>query len=187
MTYDAVMRPTRLKRFRIRAYETDPGGRLQAPILCQLMQEAATAHASDLGVAVETLLDRGVAWVLSGLRLEVQRWPGPDAEIVIKTWPEAANRLYTERRFEVLDPAGEILASASTLWVVLDLERRRPVRLPPVVLDVLQKHELGSSPMKPQRLAAPEPADRELCATVLRRKGRIGADGRHGPSPFLIN
>jgi len=162
------MKPTHSQRFRVRAYEADPHGRLRVPILCQLMQEAATAHAAELDVAVDTLIESGVAWVLSHLSLHVNCWPGPDAEIVIKTWPEAANRLYTERRFEVLDPAGEILASASTLWLVLDLERRRPIRLPPVVLDALGKHELGSSPMKPTRLDAPEPADRELVFTVRR-------------------
>jgi len=100
----------------VRAYETDPYGRLQAPILCKLLQEAATSHAADLGVAVETLIQGGVAWVLSHLRLTVNRWPGVDAEIIVKTWPEAANRLFTERRFEVLDPTGTILATASTLW-----------------------------------------------------------------------
>jgi acyl-ACP thioesterase len=168
MAYDSVMRSTHQQRFRVRAYETDTHGRLQAPILCKLLQEAATAHAGLLGVAVETLIDKGVAWVLSHLRLKVQRWPGPDVEIVIKTWPEAANRLFTERRFEVLDPAGEVLASASTLWLVLDLERRRPIRLPAVVLEALSKHELGSRPMKPQRLDPPDPADRELVFTVRR-------------------
>ena len=71
-------------------------------MLCKLLQEAATAHAAKLGVAVESLREAGVAWVLSHLRLRVERWPGPDAEIVVKTWPEAANRLLVERRFEVL-------------------------------------------------------------------------------------
>jgi medium-chain acyl-[acyl-carrier-protein] hydrolase len=162
------VRPEHRQSFRVRSYETDPYGRLQAQILCKLLQEAATVHAAKLGVAVETLIEEGVAWVLSHLRLEVERWPGPETEIVVRTWPEAANRLFTERRFEVVDAAGDRLAAASSLWLVLDLERRRPVRFPAVVLEALAKHELGSEPMKSPRLAAPEPADRELAFTVRR-------------------
>ena len=168
MTYDAVMRAIHEQRFRVRAYETDPHGRLEVPILCKLMQEAATAHAAILGVSVETLIDNGVAWVLSHLRLKVERWPGPDAEIIIKTWPEAANRLFTERRFEILGSAEERLASASTLWLILDLERRRPVRLPPVVLDALAMNEIGSTPMRPDRLDEPDPVGHERVFTVRR-------------------
>lgn len=168
MAYDAVMRAVHDQRFRVRAYETDPHGRLEVPILCKLMQEAATAHAGILGVSVETLMDHGVAWVLSHLRLEIERWPGPDAEIVIRTWPEAANRLFIERRFEVLDSTGELWASASTHWLVLDLERRRPVRLPAMVLEAMTSHEIGSTPLKPDRLDGPEIVDHERIFTVRR-------------------
>jgi len=168
MAYDAVMRAVHQQRFRVRAYETDPNGRLEVPILCKLMQETAVAHAAILGVSVETLMDNGVAWVLSHLRLTIERWPGSDTEIIIKTWPEAANRLFTERRFEILGLAEETLASASTLWLVLDLERRRPVRLPAEVLEALSKHEIGSKPMKPDRLDGPDLADQERVFTVRR-------------------
>jgi medium-chain acyl-[acyl-carrier-protein] hydrolase len=152
----------------VRSYETDPQGRLEVPILCKLMQETAVAHAAILGVSVETLMDNRVAWVLSRLDLKVERWPGPDAEITIKTWPEAASRLIIERRFEVLDSAGELSASASTYWLVLDLERRRPVRLPAVVLEAMTKHEIGSATVKPDRLEQPDLVDLERVFTVRR-------------------
>jgi len=170
MAYDAVMRmrATHQQKFRVRAYETDPHGRLEVPILCKLMQETAAAHATVLGVSVETLMDHGVAWVLSHLHLKVNRWPGSDAEITIETWPEAANRLIIERRFEILDSAGDLAASASTYWLVLDLERRRPVRLPAVVLEAMEQHEIGSATAKPGRLDGPDLVDQERVFTVRR-------------------
>jgi acyl-ACP thioesterase len=161
-------RPRLRRCYRVRSYETDPNGRLQVPILCKLLQEAATDHAAQLGVAVESLIELGVAWVLNHLRLRVERWPGADAEVVIETWPEAADRLFTERRFEVATSAGESVATASTLWLVMDLERRRPVRLPPIVVDALSRHELGSRPMRPPRLEESKAPDRELEFTVRR-------------------
>jgi acyl-ACP thioesterase len=162
------MRTTYRETFQVRSYETDPQGRLQVPILCQLLQEAATAHAAILGVGVESLIDSGVAWVLSRLHLEMDRWPAADESIVIETWPEAASRLFTERRFEVLDGSERRIGSVSTLWLVLDLERRRPMRLPAQVTDRLHEHELGPEPRKFGDLVAPDPIEHALDFTVRR-------------------
>jgi len=119
--------------FPIRAFECDPHGRLLPRTLCLLLQETAAAHASELGVAVETLLDRGVAWVLSQLRIAVDRWPAAGETLLIETWPEAASGTRIERRFRLLDGDGKVLGEAITLWLVMDLQRRRPVRLPEYV------------------------------------------------------
>ena len=115
------MKTKHSSRLRVRSYETDPLGRLQVPILCKLLQEVAVAHAEILGVGVESLINSGVAWVLSRLHLEMECWPTADDELVIVTWPDAANRLYTERKFEIFSPSDQRIGSVSTLWLVLDL------------------------------------------------------------------
>jgi acyl-ACP thioesterase len=162
------MKAVHRESFQIRSYEVDPLGRLQIPILCRLLQEVATTHASMLGVAVETLLERGTAWVLSRLHLTLDRWPRSGDELLIETWPEAMSRLVVERRFALATPDGDPLASASTLWVILDLERRRPVRLPSDAWNRFHDHEIGSEPVKAGKLAVPDPFDRELGFTVRR-------------------
>jgi acyl-ACP thioesterase len=166
---DSENMTTRLsERFRVRSYEADPLGRLQVPILCRLLQEVATAHAAELGVAVEALIDRGVAWVLSRLDLRMARWPRVDDDLIIETWPAAMNRLLTERRFRVRDPNGNELGWASTLWLVMDLERRRPVRLPAEVVERLTKLGLAPDPVRPAELIPPVRPTEELAFAVRR-------------------
>jgi acyl-ACP thioesterase len=122
----------------VRAYETDPYGHASMRTLLLLLQEAATGHAERLGLAVPHLIDSGIAWVLSRLRLEVGQWPCGGDTVTVETWPHAASRIVIERRFRILDPSDRELAAASTLWVVLDLERRRPIRLPPFIVDAMR-------------------------------------------------
>lgn len=162
------MKAVHSEQFRVRSYEVDPMGRLQIPILCKLLQEVAVAHAAMLGVAVESLFERGTAWVLSRLNLRMEHWPRGDDEIVIETWPAAANRLLTERRFRILDVEGRETGSASTLWLVLDLERRRPVRLPPQVVERLQALDLEPEPVRPPEIVSPDASTLELAFTVRR-------------------
>ena len=154
--------------FRVRSYELDPLGRLQIPILCKLLQEVATTHATLLGVGVDTLIDSGVAWVLSRLDLQMKRWPGNDDEIVVETWPAAMNRLLTERRFRILGSAEQEIGNATTVWLILDLERRRPVRLPPHVVERLQEVDLKPEPVRPAELPLPDTAALEFAFTVRR-------------------
>ncbi len=155
-------------RFRVRSYETDPLGRLQVPILCKLLQEVAVAHASILGVSVETMAERGTAWVLSRLHLTLARWPRGGEEIVIETWPEAMSRLLVERCFSIFDSDGKEIGAVSTLWCVLDLGRRRPVRLPQEVWGRMDEYEIGPDPARAGELALPDPLDLELAFTVRR-------------------
>jgi len=162
------MKAKHSNRFRVRSYETDPLGRLQVPILCKLLQEVAVAHASILGVAVETMAERGTAWVLSRLHLTLARWPRGNEEIVIETWPEAMNRLLVERRFAIFDASREQIGGVSSLWCALDLTRRRPIRLPEEVWGRMNEYEVGDDPARAGELTAPDPADLELGFTVRR-------------------
>ena len=77
------MRPVRRLTFRIREFETDKRGDLHAAVLSKFLQEAATVHAAELGVSVESLVDSGVAWVLRRLHLNVTRWPKAGDEIFL--------------------------------------------------------------------------------------------------------
>jgi acyl-ACP thioesterase len=162
------MKAKHSNRFRVRSYETDPLGRLQVPILCKLLQEVAVAHASILGVAVETMAGRGTAWVLSRLHLTLARWPRGNDEILIETWPEAMNRLLVERRFAIFDGSEAQIGAVSTLWCALDLAKRRPVRLPQEVWGRMDEYEIGDDPARAGELTIPDPADRELAFTVRR-------------------
>ncbi len=171
------------EHFRVRSYEVDPTGRLQVPILCKLLQEVAVTHAGMLGVAVETLLERGTAWVLSRMCLSLDRWPQGGDQITIETWPEAMSKLIVERRFALSTRDGDPIGTVSTWWVVLDLERRRPVRLPSEAWDRFREYEIGSVPTKPGKLALPNPPERELVFSV--RRSDVDLSGHANNTSFV--
>jgi acyl-ACP thioesterase len=153
---------------RVRSIETDARGRLQVALLCRLLQEAATLHAAELGVSVESLIADGFAWVLNRMQLKMRSWPCAGEEFEVLTWPEAVNRLMTERRFELRHADGGVFGEATTLWLVLDLDRRRPVRVPPRIIDALSCHDLGDRPSRPQRMTEPARVDRTRTLSVRR-------------------
>ena len=153
------------KPFTVRYYEVGPSRLVRPATLLDYLQDAAAEHASLLHIGVQHLHNRDLTWVLSRLRLAVDRYAGVGETVLVQTWPSSRGNISSCREFEVLDPAGRIIARATTSWVVLDMVRRRPMRLADILPDY---------PLEPRRAVAddfpplPSPASgpRELRFTV---------------------
>ena len=128
------------KPFTVRYYEVGSSRLVRPATLLDYLQDAAAEHASILRIGVQDLHHRDLTWVLSRLRLTVDRYAGVGETVLVRTWPSTRGSISSCREFEVLDQAGEIVASATTAWVVIDLARRRPVR----IADVLPDYPLES-------------------------------------------
>jgi medium-chain acyl-[acyl-carrier-protein] hydrolase len=152
--------------YTVRTCDTDPYGRATVRTLLLLLQEAATAHATLLGVAVDFLKENRLAWGMTRLRVEMERWPCGGDTMTVETWPHAASRIMTERRFHLMDDDGEPFGTATTLWVNLDTERRRPVRLPQFVLDAVLPVVRADQPVSLDKIPVVETAEFERAFEV---------------------
>ena len=116
------------RTFHVPYYGLAPNGRLKSGELLQFFQEAAALHADSVGIGVSDLLPHGRTWVLRRYRVQVNRWPGL-GDLTVRTWFEPQRNLVSVRRFSLHDETGAALADAWSGWIVVDLEKGRPVRL----------------------------------------------------------
>ena len=116
--------------FTVHSYEADPEGRLTLPALCAYMQEAAWHNAERMGAGVGRLGALGLAWVLHRLRIVLRGEARFGDALTVSTWARRFDELVAYRDFEVRDAAGDLVAAATSRWVVVDLAARRLVRLP---------------------------------------------------------
>ncbi len=94
--------------------------------LFSYFQETASLAAEDLGYGIDTLYrDHGVAWVLVRIRVEIDRMPEWNEKIFIETWPQEPGRVEFERDFIVRDQNGDILIRAISVWVIMDMAKRK--------------------------------------------------------------
>jgi medium-chain acyl-[acyl-carrier-protein] hydrolase len=95
-------------------------------------------------------------WVLTRFALRVFASPRIGDEVLVQTWASdrtAGIRAY--RDFRMLDRAGNLRAEAASLWLLLDLKTRRPVRLPESVLAIREPQRIGMSAVDDESLPAP--------------------------------
>jgi len=113
----------------VRSYDVNARGHLSIVSICNFMQDAAGGHAHALGVSVDQLHPMHLTWVLVRMRVELARHLHWQDRLQIQTWPSHQERLFSHRDFLLLDDAGENVGRCVTVWVLMDLQRWRPVRL----------------------------------------------------------
>lgn len=141
---------TLTETFPVRSYEIGPDGRASMATICNYLQEVAGGHARVLGVGMDEMAAQGLTWVLARLHVRMDAYPGWQDRVTVHTWPSGTDGLYATREFELYDGAGGRLGCASSAWLVIDRERRRPVRLPGFIPEI-------PLPDRPRPLDAPFP------------------------------
>ncbi|WP_042147057.1 acyl-[acyl-carrier-protein] thioesterase [Paucisalibacillus sp. EB02] len=114
------------KNYHIELGDVDFKKELRLSALFGYFQDVANLAAESLGVGITQLVENyGVAFVLMRIRVDVIRNPKLDEEVTIKTWPLKPRKLEFERDYLVYDKNGKVIARAVSVWVIMDLKKRR--------------------------------------------------------------
>ena len=105
--------------------ECAASGVLSLDGLCKIAQKVATKHSILGGISFLDLQKIKQAWVLSKMRLEIEHLPKWQDIIHIKTWIESLDGIRSIRNFEITLNNHRIIG-ISTLWVIINTDRRRP-------------------------------------------------------------
>ena len=121
------------QEYQIRSYEVDCCNRLSILAIFAFMQEAASQHAEALGVSIHQLISENYTWLLSRLKIRISSFPSWNDQVRVCTWPSGVQQLFALRDFELKDANDRSIAAALSAWLIIDLQKRRPVRIAPFV------------------------------------------------------
>lgn len=122
--------------FKIRASEVDEQGLSTLSAIAALFQEVAGNHALRLNFDITDLHKQNLTWVLHRMDIQMYRYPEWREHITIETWPAAGDRLRAYRDYRILDKDNTVIGVALSYWMMINLESRRPVRMPEEVLEL---------------------------------------------------
>jgi len=88
-------------------------------------QDTASMNVEKLGIGVNAISEKySVAWVLTKILVKINRIPKWNERITVETWPHKPKKYEFDRDFRVRDENGDIIASAISNWVLLDINTR---------------------------------------------------------------
>ena len=117
------------KEYEIHYYEVDFRKRMHMTSLVDFLGDIATCQSESLGVGMDYLADRGLGWVLYKWDIKIHSYPSYGETIMVKTTPYGFKSFYAYRKFEILDKNGKLIAEAGSVWLMLNVEKKRPVRV----------------------------------------------------------
>jgi acyl-CoA thioester hydrolase len=95
------------------------------------LDRAAELHADSLGYTRQRLLDDGIMWFVARHEIDYVGEAHPGDGLVVATWVRDVARVKSWRDYRIIRPSdGALVCRAATLWVLVSLETRRPVRIP---------------------------------------------------------
>jgi acyl-ACP thioesterase len=130
----------------IRFGHVDRSDRLTLFSTFDLFQEAAISHAADLGVGRDDLARTGQMWVLSRMTALMERRPRYGETVTVRSWPLGADRLFAVRDYDIRDSKDNPVIRARSGWLVLDWEKRRPLRIQQVAASLPRNEGVNALP-----------------------------------------
>lgn len=118
--------------WKIRSAECGVSGFARLPAVMNLLQEAASLNAKELGFSKSDFSAHGenVSWALTRIRVCMERYPRWEEETRIVTWPRLGRRITAFRDFEIFGASGTRIGAAASEWMAIDLASRRAVPVP---------------------------------------------------------
>lgn len=132
-------------------YSNDFQGKVTLDRLINMVLDSAGAHAEENGFGKQYIIEKGCTWVLSRMNAVMHVAPKSLGKLFVSTWIRDVKSAFSLRVFEIKDEKGKVLASATTLWSVINLTTRRLVPLGGVIPKdkiISPKDVLAANPKK---------------------------------------
>jgi len=93
------------------------------------MEDVASLHSSEVGFGIYDMPKTNLTWLLLDWKLKVFSRPQFEDIVSIKTWSRGIEKYYAYRDFEVHDKDGNLLAIATSKWILIDTKKRKVTKV----------------------------------------------------------
>lgn len=97
--------------------------------LLTLLQDIAEMHSAQVGYGITDIEKTNYSWALLNWKVKIISRPKYGDTITINTWSRYSTKLYSYRDFEILNSKGEIIAIASSKWILIDVLKSRVAKI----------------------------------------------------------
>lgn len=88
-------------------------------------EDVACKHSDSVGFGIKDIYNTNVVWVLMDWKLKVIRRPIYGQTIKVTTWSRKIEKCHAYRDFATYDGQGNLLAVATSKWVLLEANTRK--------------------------------------------------------------
>lgn len=107
--------------FHVEICDIDTNNKLTNYGILRMMQEIGASHSDSLGISINHLNEMPYTWLLLNWKLKVFSRPAWNSKLLVKTWPTSSDKLFAYRDFEILTESNQLVAQATSKWVLINI------------------------------------------------------------------
>ena len=114
---------------RIEFCDIDENNKLSSKGLLRILGEAAGVHSETVGYGLNHMPQTHLTWMLLNWKIKFFIKPCWNTELLVKTWARSFSKVSSNRDFTVYDNNNNLVAKATSKWVLIASEKFTPVKL----------------------------------------------------------
>ena len=107
----------------------DRNGNLPLYGILNLLQDCTNMQSSSIGMGVEHMKQVNKGWILVSYKISLKKKLRYGEKVRVGTAASSFSSFYGDRKFQIESLDGEKLVEADSIWVLMDMETRHPIRV----------------------------------------------------------
>lgn len=157
--------------FSISIRDVGQSNKLTNKSILSFLEDIGSLHSDQAGYGLNDIYTKGVSWILLNWKVKILKRPIYKDILHIKTWARLTEKIYTYRDYEIYDQTGELVAIATSKWVLMDIYKNRITKISPKVIEKYLPENKSVFPEEEVNFKLEEPFtyEKELIYTVGRK------------------
>lgn len=118
------------KEFNIPFYDSNKFGEISPVSIIRYLGETSEAHSEHQKIGLDELRKNNYGWILYRWKVKMDHYPRVKDKIIVETWTSSFLKFYAYREFMIYDSNMNEIGRARTLWIFIDTDKKRPIRIP---------------------------------------------------------
>ena len=118
------------KEYEVHYYEVNYRLDCKMSSIINYFCDIGAIQSNDLGVGIDYLTERRLAWVFYKYDIKVKRYPKFGEKIRVVTSASSFKKFYASRLYEIYDENNERIVEGEGILLLINIDKRRAIRIP---------------------------------------------------------
>lgn len=118
------------KEYEVHYYEVNYKLECKISSIINYFCDIGTFQSESLGVGIDYLTERRLAWVFYRYDINIKRYPKFGEKIKVVTKAKSFKKFYASREYEIYDENNEKIVDGEGIFLLINIDKRRAVRIP---------------------------------------------------------
>ena len=119
-----------IKNYEVNYHDVDRNLKCKLSSIMNFLCDIGNCQSEELGDTIEHLVESNGAWVFYKYDIKVHKYPKYRDIITVETQSIGFKKFYAYRGYTIKDSLGNTLVEAVALFFLINIEKRRPMRIP---------------------------------------------------------